>query len=235
MFYERFIQMCESRGVKPTPVLKSLGISPGNMARWQTGASINSATLQKIADHFEVSIDYFLSDDLTDDDLQRMAENVKISGVESAMVTAKNYPDFVNSIMSGKVISPDTLKRVANYLRCPLKYFVREDNSVLDSGREDNPRLSDKELIIDILSRIPASKGYKYLQVAISRTIADNLSRNGITLDMLLETRIAAEKARNLYDKSTDNTKILAFTNSDLIRIIQNFPMTYDTLFTGME
>ena len=235
MFYERFVQICKNRGVKPTPVLKSLGISPGNMARWQTGASINSATLQKIADHFEVSIDYFLSDDLTDEDLQRMAEKVEISVVETAKTIAMSYPDFVNSIMSGKVISPDTLKRIANYLRCPIKYFVREDNSVLDSGRQDNALLSDKELIIDILSRLPASKGYKYLQVSISRVIVDNLTRNDITLEMLLETGIATEKARDLYDKSTDNTKIHAFTNSDLIRIIQHFPISYDTLFTGME
>lgn len=60
MFYDRFIELCKQRGEKPTPLLKSLGLSPGNLARWQNGASVNSEILEKIAVHFSVSVDSLL-------------------------------------------------------------------------------------------------------------------------------------------------------------------------------
>lgn len=40
MFYNRFMEICREYGEKPTPVLKKLDISPGNLKRWEGGASI---------------------------------------------------------------------------------------------------------------------------------------------------------------------------------------------------
>ncbi len=47
MFYNRFMELCKEYGEKPTPVLKKLDISPGNLKRWEGGASITADTLEK--------------------------------------------------------------------------------------------------------------------------------------------------------------------------------------------
>lgn len=63
LFYDRFMQLCKERGVLPTPLLKSLGFSPTNMERWKNGSTVNSDILVKIANYFDVSIDYFFKEE----------------------------------------------------------------------------------------------------------------------------------------------------------------------------
>ena len=60
MFYERFIQLCNEKSEKPTTVLKSIGVSSGNLNNWKNGASVKSDILMQLSEHFNVSIDYLL-------------------------------------------------------------------------------------------------------------------------------------------------------------------------------
>lgn len=60
MFYSQLIKLCKERNIKPTPLVKSLGLSPGNLKRWENGASVNSDILSKFAEYFDVSIDFLL-------------------------------------------------------------------------------------------------------------------------------------------------------------------------------
>lgn len=223
MFYERLMNLCKERKVRPSPVLKSLGISAGNLVRWENGGSVNSHTLQKIAGYFDVPVDYFLNDDYI----------MPVKDDDTVVLIAKKYPDYINSIMHGESIPSDTLIRIANYMHCPTEYFLTDDKGVISDERHDNGKLDEKELIIDVLSRLPDTRGYKHLQVMISRIIATNLSRHGITADMLA-VAIPKKKADALYNSTTDNAKIQPFTNSDIIHIVQSFPISYDTLFTGI-
>lgn len=48
MFYDRFIKLCEDSNIKPTPLLRKLGLSSGNLQKWQNGATVNSAVLIKM-------------------------------------------------------------------------------------------------------------------------------------------------------------------------------------------
>lgn len=57
MFYDNFLALCKQKGERPTPLIKKLGLSPGNLSKWQKGASVNSDILQKLSIHFGVSID----------------------------------------------------------------------------------------------------------------------------------------------------------------------------------
>lgn len=63
LFYDRFIELCNAKGVKPTPVLKQIGLSAGCLTKWQSGSVIRANTLEKIAAYFGVNVDYFFSDD----------------------------------------------------------------------------------------------------------------------------------------------------------------------------
>ena len=59
-FMNNFVSLCESKGVAPTAVLVALGMSKGNYAAWKEGRIPKIQQLQKIADYFNVSVDYLL-------------------------------------------------------------------------------------------------------------------------------------------------------------------------------
>ena len=61
MFYAQFLELCNKEGVKPTPLMKKLGLSPGNLKRWENGSTVNSDILLKLSEHFGVSVDYLLT------------------------------------------------------------------------------------------------------------------------------------------------------------------------------
>ncbi len=240
MFYDRFMELCRDYGEKPTPVLKELDISPGNLRRWQNGGDVTSETLEKIARHFNVSMEYFFSSNENDTAPDGMAITNEKSGIRGIYTVAKTHPDYIASILSGRELTESELERVANYLRCKKVYllnrYVAEDNNNVCKKSTADPSacLSDKELVIDILSRIPANADYKYLQVMISRIIAENLKRNGIYMEDLIQCGMAQKKVTDLFDSSSNNEKILAFNNSDLMRIVHNFRVGYDLIFTGV-
>lgn len=61
MFYDQFISLCNRDSVKPTPLIRKLGFSAGNIKRWENGATVNSDILLAVSEHFKVSIDYLLT------------------------------------------------------------------------------------------------------------------------------------------------------------------------------
>lgn len=60
MFYDRFIELCEKNGVKPTPLVVSMGLSSSNVSIWKKGSTPRPAIVKKIADYFGVTTDYLL-------------------------------------------------------------------------------------------------------------------------------------------------------------------------------
>ncbi|HCD69669.1 MAG TPA: hypothetical protein DEQ68_03490 [Ruminococcaceae bacterium] len=64
MFYNQLIKICNLRNVKPSPVLKKLGLSSVNLKRWESGSNVNYDTLQKLSEYFDVPVDYFFEDDV---------------------------------------------------------------------------------------------------------------------------------------------------------------------------
>lgn len=75
--YEIFVKLCELKGVSAYKVCKDLGISQSVVSNWKNrGNNLNSATLRKIADYFDVSVDYLetgkekqIPDGITSDEL----------------------------------------------------------------------------------------------------------------------------------------------------------------------
>ena len=60
MFYEIYRDLCLSRGVSPNGVAKELSIASGAVTGWKNGRVPQPATLRKIADFFDVTVDYLL-------------------------------------------------------------------------------------------------------------------------------------------------------------------------------
>lgn len=60
MFWERFENLCNEKGIKPNPVAAKIGIKSGTVTKWKNGTIPTGETLIKIANFFNVSIDYLL-------------------------------------------------------------------------------------------------------------------------------------------------------------------------------
>ena len=58
MFYNIFIDLCNSKGVSPSYVGGQIGISKAAVSGWKNGSSPRDTQLRKIADYFGVSIEY---------------------------------------------------------------------------------------------------------------------------------------------------------------------------------
>lgn len=127
MFYKQFIELCQRNNEKPTPLIKSLGLSAGNIKRWENGATINSDILLKIAEHFKVSIDYLLigedknlSTNLTEEeqDLLKVYRKLPEPGKQKLIVYADVLMDLSAKVSSEPHIipAPTTRKiRLAGY------------------------------------------------------------------------------------------------------------------------
>lgn len=72
LFFDRFRTLCRSRGTSPNGVAKELGIPSGSVTAWKQGAMPRSATLNKLADYFGVTLEVLLGSPsiLTDEELK---------------------------------------------------------------------------------------------------------------------------------------------------------------------
>lgn len=60
MFWDKLIELCEENNLKPNNVGKELNISSASFTKWKNGAIPNAETLMRIADFFNVTVDYLL-------------------------------------------------------------------------------------------------------------------------------------------------------------------------------
>ena len=62
MFYKQFARLCFDHDVAPTKVAIDIGLSRGAVTFWKNGSAPRPEVLQRIADYFDVPIDYFFQD-----------------------------------------------------------------------------------------------------------------------------------------------------------------------------
>lgn len=74
MFWENFIDLCEKADKTPTAVVLELGLSRGSATVWKKGGIPNDITLKKIANYFDVTIQYLLGND------EKVTINGNVSG-----------------------------------------------------------------------------------------------------------------------------------------------------------
>ncbi len=61
MFWDNFKEICDIKGLKPTPVLKECNISTGSIGRWQAGSAPNSDAVIALAEYLNCSTDLLLT------------------------------------------------------------------------------------------------------------------------------------------------------------------------------
>lgn len=76
MFWERFYELCCRNNIKPNPLGKILGISSGVITKWKYGSLPTADALLKIADYFNVSVDYLVYGKTSDSSLRTDEEEL---------------------------------------------------------------------------------------------------------------------------------------------------------------
>ena len=100
MFYERFIQLCEINNEKPTNVLRTIGISSGNLINWKKGTSVKSDILMLLSDYFNVSVDYLLGREEKNATNINTANNSQIDNSTVIGVSnGKQYDETANELI----------------------------------------------------------------------------------------------------------------------------------------
>ncbi len=233
MFYDQFIKLCDEKGVKPTPVLKEIGISTGNLKKWKTGSTVGADILEKLAGYFQVTVDYFFQDD--------EGKEPEISNDANALTNVyyimKAHPDMMCSVLNGVELDAASLSRIAKYMGCSVTYLNPElDGQKLLEPEQSKPSpLTENEQILDILGRAAANKPYRCLQVQVSRIVISNLERFGKTPDDLYAIKLSEKKIADLFDRSKKPTEIAPLNTSDIFRIVREFDVGLTFLFTGRE
>ena len=103
MFWETFVKLCNSKNTKPNPVAKLLGIPSGSLTDWKNGSIPRDTTLLKIAEYFNVSVNYLLGKEEKEkpsaaEATESMGENEKRLFAIWAQIPDHQKPELLNLI-----------------------------------------------------------------------------------------------------------------------------------------
>ena len=232
MFYDKFKALCEQKGVKPTPVIKTLGFSTSNLKRWQNGLLPNAAMLQKLSEYFDVPVDFFFEENA--DSQYEIFINKDISNISfnSMFRIMQSHPDHIISMIAMFTVGPGVLERISKYMSCDIDRLINTGIKVDENNKAQSVK-STKEIILDILNALSGNKEYKNLQVYISTVIITNLLKLGIGKSKLIEAGLVVKKIEKLYDFEADSSTKTPLNLSDLMNLSNKLAINYDTMLTG--
>lgn len=92
-FFERFTELCNKTNETPTYVGRLVGASSGTVSGWRSGRVPHSSTVAKIAEHFNVTVDYLMGKEPTSNQINRTiveraelfaaVKNISLANVEA--------------------------------------------------------------------------------------------------------------------------------------------------------
>lgn len=86
MFYDLFKQLAEKRGVSVHKATMDIGLSKSTATKWKnTAATPQGDTLQRIADYFDVTVDYLLTGEETEKAADPKADGVTEDDIKVAL------------------------------------------------------------------------------------------------------------------------------------------------------
>lgn len=58
-FYDKFVELCVQSNIAPTKAAIAAGLTAGSVTGWKKGSPPRSSAVQKIANYFNVPVEYF--------------------------------------------------------------------------------------------------------------------------------------------------------------------------------
>jgi transcriptional regulator with XRE-family HTH domain len=88
MFYNKFVQLCQRDGISPSKAASLIGFNRSSVSMWKAqGYTPRREILVKIANYFNVSVDYLLGEE---DKEKKTTENDGLSEEEKALLDLFN-------------------------------------------------------------------------------------------------------------------------------------------------
>ena len=81
MFWQTFKKLCESVGTSPNAVCANIGLSTAAATYWKNGSIPKGDALVKVADYFNVSVDYLLGRENTGGTTLHYSSNDKVNSI----------------------------------------------------------------------------------------------------------------------------------------------------------
>ena len=154
MFYERFERLCKQHGTSPFGFCKQIGLSGGVAAYWkESGKPPKRETLERIAQEFDVSVDYLLGRETEKPLKQNFYDIFKQACNELGTTPSAVCADlgFSNSLAtywkkSGGTPKREALEKIAHYLGVSVDFLL---------GREKTASvITDRSGMSDLLMRL---------------------------------------------------------------------------------
>lgn len=101
MFWKNFVDLCEERKIAPNAVCDELGLSNATATKWKQGAMPRKATLELVADYFNVPVDRLFSAEQKEKSPTVSDEEIKFALFGGGEITdemwaeVKRYAEFV--------------------------------------------------------------------------------------------------------------------------------------------
>ena len=87
MFFDRLRSLCSKKGVSPYKACTDVGLNRAAVAKWKNGSQPNGTTVVKLAEYFNVSVDYLLNGESTPTVAgKRAPEDFQLSAAELELI-----------------------------------------------------------------------------------------------------------------------------------------------------
>lgn len=123
--YELIKELCATKGISPTKLCTEITGSKGNLPTWQKG-NINPTSLIKIADYFDVSVDYLLG--RTDNPNGYNNIDTTINGTQANINNDRNNDNFndIKNILNHLSMST-RLRAIADILDLLEEKYIKSE------------------------------------------------------------------------------------------------------------
>lgn len=234
MFWQKYVELCEKNNVKPRAVAKEFNAAPATVTRWKNGSVPNKEMLEKIAEKFNVTVDYLIND-------EEISLNMNDKRSSFKKLTA--VPQRWMSLHSGSDIAKQDFIYISEYVNASL-YYLNSDKCleyVPENAEYDKKRLLNIEVLFTILNIMDACADtdfYRTLQIQLSRIVLYHLANKGFTQEKLSEcARLSSDKLDFLCNgtEKADVTLNYGLNYSDLSSLYDFTKLSYQYMFTGVE
>lgn len=131
MFYDRFRQLCEGKGVTCNKAALEIGLSNATPTKWRkTGAIPTGETLERIAKYFGVSVDELLCNEAT-----------SATGIKSSVINS-GYWDG-HRLREERNLRGYSDIQIASLLEITTEEYTNLENSATEPSFKDMLRLAD--------------------------------------------------------------------------------------------
>ena len=123
MFKKNFINLCNKKGVSPSAVCRHVGLSNAAYSCWTDESVPRKATLMRIADYFDVSVDYLLGnqDKSTGSLRVNIPDHVPLQLFAEETPKPEAYPQIISIMDEMSTEELADLKQYAEFIRSRKK------------------------------------------------------------------------------------------------------------------